>query len=76
MKRWTPPKGQTIVTAYAERASGPGWSNTPLWVITRDGNQTLHEHCIQPNQQPEAVLALYRISEATHLAMVSAIRTE
>ena len=42
-----------ILTGYAKPASGPGWSNSPFWVIVRD-RQTgeFRELCLQPEQQP------------------------
>ena len=68
-------KNESIVTAYAEPAAGPGWANRPLWVIVRDGNQKLREECIQPEDQTQEMCALYSISAATHAAMVTAVKS-
>lgn len=40
-----------IVCAYAEHASGPGWANSLVWVVERDGNGWLHHRAIQPEEQ-------------------------
>lgn len=66
--------GQTVVCVYARHASGPGWSNSPLWVILRDGNGKLKEECLQPDEQPEKVLTLYRIAADVDSEMTAAVR--
>lgn len=56
-----------IVCAYAEYASGPGWSNSPLWVIVL--NRTTGEmttECIQPADQTPVIRALFPISAPMH----------
>jgi len=69
---WLRP-GDYIVTAYAQRASGPGWSNTPLWVIVMDESKKLRQECIQPAQQDDAMRTLYNLSEQAHIGMRSAV---
>jgi hypothetical protein len=61
-----------IVTAYAERACGPGWANSPIWVIvgSPDG---LRQECIQPSEQTPAMQTLYNVSRTAHKEMVSAV---
>ena len=66
-------KNERIVTAYAQRASGPGWSNMPVWVIVRDANGNLREECIQPDEQTAEIAHLFHVSEAAHFAMVAAV---
>ena len=68
-------KDERIVTAYAERANGPGWANSPIWVIVRDRFGNLREECLQPDEQTAEMAVLYRVSEAAHSAMVSAVET-
>jgi hypothetical protein len=68
-------KGEAIVTAFAEYAAGPGWSNRPLWVIVRDADKRLREECIQPSEQTAEMHALFRVSNAAHLAMSGAVET-
>src|SRR5438552_91090 len=40
-----------IVTAYAESAAGPGWANSPIWVIVRRRDGNLRMECLQPDEQ-------------------------
>lgn len=68
-------KGETIVTAFADYASGPGWANRPIWVIVRDANQKLREECIQPEQHTADMVALFSVSHAAHSAMTGAVRS-
>jgi hypothetical protein len=67
-------KTDTIVCAYAERAAGPGWANSPLWVIVRNEDGKLRQEVLQPDEQSREVVALYSISEAVHHAMLYALR--
>lgn len=67
-------KDEYVVTAYASRASGPGWANTPLWVVIRDRVTGLYrEDCIQPEHQTAGMRILYGISEQAHMAMVAEV---
>lgn len=68
-------KHDTIVAVAAIPASGPGWSNTPLWVVVKNRDGKLREECLQPEEQGSAVLGLYRIAAAVHTAMVHAIES-
>jgi len=63
----------TLSSAYAERALGPGWVNSPLWVIVRNGTGELREECLQPDEQNEQMIQLYLISESVHRAMCAAV---
>lgn len=67
-------KNEYIITAYASRASGPGWANTPLWVVIRDSSTgRIREEGIQPEHQTAGMRILYGISEQTHAAMVAEV---
>lgn len=59
-----------IVAVVAEPASGPGWSNTLLWVIVQDGNGKLRRECLQPIDQSDGMRLLYATAAAVHAAMV------
>jgi hypothetical protein len=65
---------ETIVTAYAESASGPGWANSPVWVIVRAEDHTLRQECIQPDEQTSEMRILYSVSQAAHIAMTREVR--
>lgn len=62
-----------IVCAFAEPAAGPGWANSPLWYIVRDGDGKLTMHCLQPEEQTAEIGLLYRTSAALHGTMVRAV---
>jgi hypothetical protein len=64
-----------IVAAYARKASGPGWSNRPLWVIVEDRRTgKLREECIQPHQQSEEIWRLYDIAAEVDVALYAAVK--
>jgi hypothetical protein len=64
-------KDEHIVTAYAEYACGPGWSNTPLWVVVRKMDNTFRLVCLQPEDQTETMRTLFDISASVNIDMVN-----
>jgi hypothetical protein len=66
-----------VVTAYAEPAAGPGWRNTPLWVVMEDLDpqakfgKRMYVDCIQPDEQSNEIRLLYGISHQVHGVMVN-----
>lgn len=64
---------EIVVTAFAENASGPGWSNSPIRVVVKTRAGDLVEHWIQPCQQTEQMRTLYAVSEAAHISMSSVV---
>ena len=62
-----------VVTAYAQRAAGPGWANTPLWVIIQDGNGKLRKECLQPEQQSGDIYLLYGLSDTLQGLLVNEV---
>ena len=60
---------KSILTAFAEPACGPGWSNTPVWVVLRDENGKFSVECIQPEDQTATMITLYSISSVVHRQM-------
>lgn len=67
-------EGDSIITAYAESCSGPGWANSPVWVIVADGNRKLRQECIQPSEQDGFILTLYSVSQSAHISMTKAVQ--
>jgi len=65
--------GEHIITAFAQSASGPGWSNQPLWIIVQARDGTLRQECLQPEEQGRDALILYAVSQAAHEAMKHAV---
>jgi hypothetical protein len=68
-------ESETIVTAFAENAAGPGWKNRPIWVIVRGADFKLREECIQPKNQTADMIALFNVSNAAHESMTSVVRS-
>jgi len=63
----------TIIAAWAESAAGPGWSNTPIWHLTKNGDGILEIHALQPEEQSKDMRLLYPISEHCHRAMTQGV---
>lgn len=62
------------IAAWGERCSGPGWSNSPVWVLVRDtGDGSYHLDCLQPEEQTAEIVTLFRISAEVSAAMLSAV---
>lgn len=52
-----------VICVYARPSSGPGWSNTPLWVVLKcELTSQVREECIQPEEQGAELQALYKIA--------------
>ena len=67
-------KNEIVVTAFAERASGPGWGNRPIWVIVENiANGKMRRDCIQPGQHTAQMAWLFDLSEAAHKGMTEAV---
>lgn len=62
-----------IVTAYPTYVSGPGWANSPIWIVVMiDGE--LKELCLQPHEQTVEMQNLFSVCASAHTAMVRAVR--
>jgi len=70
---WKLADREYIVTAYAEHARGPGWSNQIVWVIIGDANGKLRSECLQPSEQSAEVLTLFGGSAWAHGSMARAV---
>jgi hypothetical protein len=55
-----------MVTAYAQPASGPGWSNRPLYVIVEDRDGKMRSECLQPGEFSRDLELLYGIASVVH----------
>lgn len=64
---------EKVLTAFAEGASGPGWSNRPIWVVIVSPTDGIRVECIQPEGHTAAMIALYEVNESAHAAMVRAV---
>jgi len=72
-RRFRLKKDEHILTAYAQRAAGPGWSNSPVWVIVRGVDGVIRQECLQPDEMSEEMHHLYVVSAAVHGAMTEAV---
>ena len=62
-----------IVTAWAEKCRGPGWSNRPIWYLHYvSGVPTVD--AIQPQDQTEEMHRLFNICEAANDALLLEVR--
>lgn len=53
---------EQIVAVVPEIAAGPGWSNMPVWVhIVGQSGQRYRCECLQPQEQSQEMLAMFRI---------------
>lgn len=52
--------GETIVTAWAETCSGPGWSNALIWVLISTPTG-LRVESIQPHEQTAEMRAMHSV---------------
>jgi len=62
-----------IVTAWAETATGPGWSNRPIWYLHYSNGVPVVD-AIQPQDQTPEMHRLYDICEAANAALLAEVR--
>lgn len=66
--------GEQIITAWAEHASGPGWSNRVVWVLIHDvAAGTYRVRGLQPHEQPHDVAVLFAVSATVSSEMAAAV---
>ena len=64
-------ENEMVVCAYAEKASGPGWSNCPVFVVIENKCTCgIRTECIQMDQQSEEMLTIYDIAAEVHETML------
>lgn len=66
--------GEYIAAVVPEFASGPGWSNRPLWVYIGTGRgHEMRCECIQPEQQTRDMRIMFATLAAAHSQMLAAV---
>ena len=65
-------KFEIVVAAWPENASGPGWSNTLMWVLIQDANGGLRRETLQPNEQSDEMRTLFAPGAACAMALRAA----
>lgn len=63
-----------IIGVRTDYASGPGWSNAPLWIYVQDGDQHIRQECLQPEEQPELTRRVYAALEALQNAVLRDVK--
>lgn len=64
----------SIVTAWAENACGPGWSNSLVWVLVRDGNGKLRVEALQPDEQTADIVHAFAYSALATGKLTAAVK--
>jgi len=65
---------RSIVTVWAEHCTGPGWANTPIWVLCRASDGRLDIRAVQPSNCSPEIVALAHISDAVSREMTAQVR--
>jgi hypothetical protein len=69
-----PKQAEQVICAWAERASGPGWSNEVLWYIVRDPTTgQLTQRALQPGQQSDDMRTLFDVSASVSKSLKRAV---
>jgi hypothetical protein len=63
-----------VVVAWAERASGPGWSNQPIRAIVQEfGGGPMRQIWLQPDEQTVEMGWLYEINDISTAQMTNLV---
>ena len=55
---------ETIIAVVPEYCNGPGWSNTPIWLVIRDSSDIYRRVCLQPEEQTQLMRDTFKIAAA------------
>jgi len=67
-------KDDYLVTAYPQYCAGPGWANTPVWLIIKNNESgKLREECIQPNEFSKDMHLLFNVALSAHNVFLNAV---
>jgi hypothetical protein len=68
---------ERVIAVVPEYAKGSGWGNQVLWVHIADhATGTLRSECVQPEDQTQEQMTLFRIGAVVHAALVDSIGTK
>lgn len=67
---------ESIITAFAEHADGPGWHNHIITVIITNQHGQLRMASLQPDEQSAAMRTLFDVSNSVHVSMTDAIQAQ
>jgi len=63
-------RGEFIQAAWGENCSGPGWANTPIFVLIREVSGKCRIECIQPEDQTVGMVSIFQFSALSHNKMI------
>lgn len=64
-----------VETAYAQLASGPGWANSPIWIVITDAaTGKTRKECLQPSEQTPEMLCIYHLCALAHASLMNEVR--
>jgi hypothetical protein len=61
-----------VLAAWAQNASGPGWSNQLIWYVWWDGARH-HVDALQPEEQSPELMLLFSTSAALNVELVGEV---
>ena len=64
MKRRKKCSERRLVSAWAERCSGPGWANYVIWTLWQLPSGLLSMSAIQPQEQTDEMRTLFNVAAA------------
>ena len=67
-------KDEYIVTAWPELASGPGWANSPVWVIVSNSSGKMRQEVLQPDEFSYDMHVLFKPALAAHESFLHAVK--
>ena len=78
MKRGKPKfklsRHERIIAVVPEQCAGPGWTNKPTWIYIEDSsNKRLRTECIQPEEMPPSLAALFDVGMVVNRALIDSV---
>ena len=65
-----------IVGAWAERAAGPGWANSLIWVCVRSSlDGRIRVEAMQPEEQTREIATLFGVACAVSDELIAQVRS-
>jgi len=67
-------KHDCVIAAWCEHAAGPGWANSPVFVVVKDRRDGTHRiECLQPEEQTFVMSVIFGICAQSHNILVSEV---
>ena len=65
---------ETVIAAWCEYCTGPGWSNRLVWFLYRDRTGALKTECFQPSEQTLSMIMLFKVAAAATEELTAAVK--